>query len=85
MTNEEAWGVYEALMADSRTTYLDEPESLDARWKFLTARPTVSPKLWMDAYLASFAITCGCAFVTLDKAFQQFDGLNLLILPNRKT
>ena len=85
LTNDEAWSVYEAFIGDSRTVYLHEPAGLDDHWKRLGARATNSPNLWMDAYLASFAITCGCAFVTLDTAFQQFEGLNLVILSNRKT
>ena len=80
LTNVEAWGVYEGLLADSRATYLEEPFNLDLRWKSFAVRRTVSPKLWMDAYLAAFAITSGCAFVTFDAAFQQFDGLDLHLL-----
>jgi predicted nucleic acid-binding protein len=39
-----------------------------------------SPKLWMDAYLAAFALAGGYQLVTLDKAFKQFKGLNLRVL-----
>ncbi len=45
-------------------------------------RNTVSPKLWMDAYLAAFAISGKLRFVTNDKAFRQFQayGLDLHLL-----
>lgn len=43
---------------------------------------TSSPKVWMDAYLAAFAITSGLRFVTFDRDFQKFrtQGLDLVIL-----
>jgi uncharacterized protein len=34
----------------------------------------------MDAYLAAFAIAGGHQLVTTDKAFKQFQGLDLLVL-----
>jgi predicted nucleic acid-binding protein len=40
-----------------------------------------SPKLWMDGYLATFAMTGGYQFVTMDKEFKQFRGLDILLLP----
>ena len=77
--------MYKGLLADSRTTYLEEPPNLDLHWESLAVRETTSPKLWMDAYLAAFAITTGCGLVTFDTAFQQFDGLDLKVLPNNRS
>jgi predicted nucleic acid-binding protein len=34
----------------------------------------------MDAYLAAFAIAGGHQLITIDTAFRQFDGLDLLVL-----
>ena len=53
---------------------------LEAQWRKLAARDTASPKLWMDAYLAAFAMASGCRMVTTDRAYAPFDGLNLLVL-----
>ena len=81
LTNAQAWKVYEAFAADDRVAMrVDEPIHLESHWKRLAARNTASPKLWMDAYLAAFAITADFALVTTDRAFQQFAGLNLLLL-----
>jgi predicted nucleic acid-binding protein len=44
------------------------------------ARGTASPKLWMDAYIAAFALAGRYRMVTTDAAFRQFRGLNLLVL-----
>ena len=81
LTNRQAWEAYAALVADDRVTFrLDEPSGLEARWKRYARRDTASPKLWMDAYLAAYALTSGCRMVTTDKAFKQFDGLDLELL-----
>lgn len=82
MTNAEAWKVYEALLADRRIAWTPEPHAtgLDARWKRLAATGAASPKLWMDAYLAAFALEAGHRLVTTDKAFKQFRGLDVILL-----
>ncbi len=81
LTNREAWAAYEALLADHRIVMrADEPVGIESRWQELAARDTASPKLWMDAYLAAFALTGGYRLVTNDSAFRQFDGLDLLLL-----
>jgi predicted nucleic acid-binding protein len=43
-------------------------------------RHTGSRKLWMDAYLAAFALAGGYQMVTTDTAFRQFHGLDLMLL-----
>lgn len=80
MTNAAAWTVYDAFLADRRIRFTNEPSAIDARWKRFTARSSASPKLWMDAYLAAFAISSGHHFVTTDKAFRQFDGLHVVVI-----
>ena len=81
LTNRQAWNLYETLLTDDRIdTQFREPPGLERRWKEFALRDTSSPKLWMDAYLAAFALTGGYQFVTIDKAFSQFDGLNLALL-----
>ena len=82
LTNAEAATCYERLLADPLVEIAPEPESLDILWPHLATRDTASPKLWMDAYLAAFAITGGFRLVTLDRDFQQFapHGLDLLLL-----
>jgi toxin-antitoxin system PIN domain toxin len=81
LTNAQAWRAYEAFATDDRVALrVDEPTHLESQWKQLAARDTASPKLWMDAYLAAFAITAGLRLVTTDIAFRQFAGLDHLIL-----
>ncbi len=82
LTNREAWGALDQLMADEATGFEAEPHGLDLVWRQLADRDAASPKLWMDAYLAAFAITGGLRMVTLDKDFRNFEshGLDLLLL-----
>jgi toxin-antitoxin system PIN domain toxin len=77
LSNREAWDVLESLMADDRIIFAREPAGLDKSWRAFALRETHSPKLWMDAYLAAFALRSGCQLVTTDKAFSQFQGLDL--------
>jgi toxin-antitoxin system PIN domain toxin len=80
LTNDEAWTVYEALVSDDRIAFGTEPAGLASSWKEFTRRDTASPKLWMDAYLAAFALAARWTMVTTDTAFRQFSGLDLLLL-----
>jgi uncharacterized protein len=81
LTNQEAWEVYEALVADDRIALrASEPDDLGRRWRALAVRDSASPKLWMDAYLAAFAIAGGHRLVTTDAAFRQFGELDLHLL-----
>lgn len=81
LTNTEAWAVYDAFRADDRVRLrLDEPPHCESRWKQAALRDSASSKLWMDGYLAAFAIAGDCRLVTTDGAFRQFGGLDLLVL-----
>lgn len=81
LTNNEAWNVYGALVGDDRIVLAtDEPAGTQARWKAYALRDDASPKLWMDAYLGAFARAAGYQLVTTDKAFEQFGGLETVLL-----
>jgi uncharacterized protein len=80
LSNKAAWSVYEGLLADERIAWAEEPRALDSHWKKWAARTKASPKLWMDAYLAAFALAGRYQLITTDKAFKQFKGLDLLVL-----
>ena len=82
LSNKAAWSVYEGYLADERIAWVEEPRGLEASWKKSASSPKASPKLWMDAYLAAFALAGGYGLVTTDKAFKQFKSLDLLVLSN---
>lgn len=81
LTNIQAWDTFDTLLQDERIAFRqDEPPGLEGQWRAFSARPTASTKLWMDAYLAAFAYTAGYQLVTTDRAFSQFEGLDVLLL-----
>ncbi|MCX6937573.1 MAG: hypothetical protein NTU80_06690 [Verrucomicrobia bacterium] len=59
--------------------YAEEPAGVEALWHDLARRETASPKLWMDAYLAAFALRQNTPLITLDQAFHQFEPQGLLL------
>jgi len=81
LSNRQAWRIFEGFLADDRIVLqAQEPAGLEPRWKQLAVRETASHKLWMDAYLAAFALSGGYRFVTTDAGFKQFGGLRLELL-----
>lgn len=84
LTNRAAWAVVESFMADERIAFANEPIDVEDAWKALAIRDTNSPKLWMDAWLAAFAMRSGYQMITTDRAFSQFTGLDLLVVKAAK-
>lgn len=81
LSNAGAWEVYEAFTADDRIRFqAEEPAGIESLWREFGGRSTAHPKIWMDAYLAAFALGAGYRMVTTDGAFRQFPGLDLLVL-----
>ncbi len=79
ITNEGAIRLLSEWQSESNVTSIDEPVGTRELWLRLANRNTASPKLWMEAYLAAFAISGKLRFVTNDNAFRQFEpqGLDL--------
>jgi toxin-antitoxin system PIN domain toxin len=79
-TQAEAWRAFEALAADPRVVFLDEPPGLTSVFKSLTHLPRPAHKRWSDAFLAAFAMGSGLAVVTLDADLTGFPGLLVTLL-----
>jgi toxin-antitoxin system PIN domain toxin len=82
VTNRDALAMLGALLALAQVRERTEPPGTALLWHRLAERDTPSPKIWMDAYLAAFAMRDDLQFVTLDRDFRVFEreGLNLLLL-----
>ena len=82
MTNDDALESLYRLLASPVVSHREEPAGLERIWHRLAARPTASPKVWMDAYLAAFAIAGKAQLVTFDHGIQAFEaaGLDVLLL-----
>jgi uncharacterized protein len=74
------WAVFDTLMTDQRFVFMTEPPEMDTVFRHVMSRSSSSPQLWQDAYLAAFAMTAGLSFVTFDRAFKQFEKLDLVLL-----
>lgn len=83
MTNSDAVRVHDELRALANVAYRVEPSDIESAWPKLAGRATASPKLWMDAYLAAFAMKADLTLVTTDTGFRQFDDLNATVLKTR--
>lgn len=78
-TNDDAIEVLNQFLSLPTVSYRDEPSGLVPIWHRLAGRPTASPKVWMDAYLAAFVITGGLKMVTFDSDFKSFEGNGLAL------
>ncbi len=80
LSNSQALGMYREWLGLASVHWAEEPTNLDRTWSALASRSSASPKLWMDAYLAAFAINAGSCLVTCDKAMKQFTGTEVMVL-----
>jgi toxin-antitoxin system PIN domain toxin len=82
-TNRHAVAILSNWRAQTHVDCLDsEPSGTRELWLELASIASASPKVWMDAYLAAFAIRAGLPFATLDADFRRFEtaGLELRLL-----
>lgn len=79
LTNAEAVDYLENVYRDPALARADEPPATRALWLRLAAAPLVSPHVWMDAYLAAFAIALGAELVTFDRAFAGYAAYGLTV------
>lgn len=82
LTNQVAATLIQTLSGLSVVMTLEEPSGLESRWFELAGLSSASAKVWMDAYLAAFAILHRMEFVTFDRDFRNFEqnGLRLRLL-----
>lgn len=81
-TNRDALVAMNALLALDQVCEREEPPGTMTLCHQLSSCDTASPKVWMDAYLAAFAIRGALRLVTLDHDFKGFvpRGLDLALL-----
>lgn len=62
------WAVFDQWVETGQVMWANEPQGLDQHLRSITQSTFVSPKAWMDAYLAAFAETASLTLVTFDRA-----------------
>ncbi len=82
MTNSRAIKNLTDFLGQPRIVFLDDTTGTRDLWLKFAACDTPSPKVWMDAYLAAFAISANLTFTTLDGDFTAFQkhGLDLNLI-----
>ena len=78
-TMSEVWSLWDKIWADTRISFLSEPEDLEREFRSRSRLASSSPKVWADAYLLAFASVAGLKFVTFDRALQS-RGTEILVL-----
>lgn len=79
LSNRDALLTLQALQGLPQVRTLAEPAGTVVRWHSLAALHTASPKVWMDAYLAGFAMAGGLRLLTLDGDFAHWRDAGLLV------
>ncbi len=83
ITNADALSTLHALVKLPQVGVVDaEPHGVRKRWHALAALPASAPHVWMDAWLAAWAITSERTLVTGDRDFLKWeaDGLRVMLI-----
>lgn len=81
-TIEQAWSIYQRLMAQPPIVFAPEPEATEHELVGLCQLGGSSRKFWTDGYLAAFAKAGGLRLATFDPGFGRYEGLDLELLPS---
>jgi uncharacterized protein len=81
LTPLRALDVWQALAANPQLTEIARiPTDHEAHLRRLIAHREPTPNVWTDAWLAALAICLSCEFVTFDRGFRAYNGVDLRLL-----
>ena len=80
LSNSAALSLVERLLNSPSIRLVSEPVGVQERFLQFGKGRRKSPQIWTDTYLAAFAIAGNLRFVTYDKGFNKFQGLELELL-----
>jgi hypothetical protein len=80
LSQAEAWNAYDRLVEDDRIHIVEEPSTLEVRFRALSHQKRPAPKDWADFYLLAFAEAAGMKLVTFDQALRS-RARHVLLLP----
>lgn len=86
LSNAEAMAFVRKTQSHANVGQTDVPPAMTREiWLRAAATKTPSPNVWMDAWLAAFAIALNVEMVTFDSGFENFTkyGLKLALLSDR--
>lgn len=64
-----AWKIYDEWIKDGGASFLEEPASVQEKFRSFTQSKSMAPKGWADSYLAAFAAASDLTLVTFDQGF----------------
>jgi toxin-antitoxin system PIN domain toxin len=73
LTNAAAWSVYDDFLSDDRVQVFSELPAIEERFRALSRVRRASPKIWVDTYLAAYAVANDAVLVTFDHALAHYD------------
>jgi toxin-antitoxin system PIN domain toxin len=68
LTLRACWRIFDRWRQTGQVNWANDSNELEPRLRARTTSDSISPKIWMDAYLSAFAETAGLTLVTFDKA-----------------
>ena len=81
LSNQEAITIIKKWINQPEIQYMvTEPEGTFDLWQQLSASTYSSPKIWMDANIATIAIKAKLPLVTFDKGFQAYTSAGLKLV-----
>jgi toxin-antitoxin system PIN domain toxin len=79
-TPVEIWHAYRTYRRLPEVIFLEEPDEVEAQMATWSDAANFPAHAWTDCYLAAFAVLSGCRFVSFDRGFSRFIGLDFLLL-----
>ena len=81
LSQVDAWGVYDRWLEDDRILIVEEPSTLEPRFRAFSQHQRPASKDWADSYLSAFAETAGLQLVTFDRALGSRPRSIVLLVP----
>jgi uncharacterized protein len=68
LSQKACWQLFDRWMGTGQLIWADDPSGLEKLLRAQTESESISPRVWMDSYLAAFAEAAGLTLVTFDRA-----------------
>jgi uncharacterized protein len=81
LSQSAAWDAYDDWLENGHVFFVEEPLSIDPRFRSFCQSGQPSPKDWADSYVAAFAQVSGLQLVTFDQSLHRRTGESLLLKP----
>jgi toxin-antitoxin system PIN domain toxin len=84
LSQVQAWDIYDDWMENGHAVYVEEPPSIELRFRSLSESGQAAPEDWADSYVSAFAQVSGLQLVTFDRTLQKRTAGAVLLSPSSK-